>query len=213
MTSSMIVMMNASDRAGKETKETGFTLVEFLICTACFLLVASAAMAILLDIQRTASYQNESYSVLHSTQIAMQTVERYIRQAGNDPFAKGFPKIAIVNAAAVQIRSDLTGSDHGNPDKGDPDGDADDSGENVIIRFNSQSRSIEIVPYGGSPQIVAGYISDLQFQYYDKDGALTAVGSDVRKITVKISGSSPIPNGLTHQYFGVTLCSEIRIMT
>jgi type II secretory pathway pseudopilin PulG len=213
MTSSIIDMMNPSDQAGKETKETGFTLVEFLICTACFLIVASAAMAALLDIQRTAGYQTETNAVLHGTQIAMQTVERYIRQAGNDPFAKGFPKITIVNSAAVQIRSDLTGSDHGNPDKGDPDGDVDDSGENVIIRFNRQSRSLEIVPNGGSAQIIAGYISDLQFQYFDKDGAPTTVDSDVRKITVKISGSSPIPNPQTHQFFGVTLCSEIRIMT
>jgi hypothetical protein len=213
MISSMIVRMNAFGRAGKETDETGFTLVEFLICTAAFLLVASAAMSVLLDIQHTASYQTESYSVLHSTQIAMQTVERYIRQAGNDPFAIGFPRITVVNTAEVQIRSDLTGSDRINPDKGDPDGDADDSGENIIVRFNRQSRTLDIVHNGGSPQIIAGYISDLQFQYYDKDGAPTTVGSDVRRITIKISGSSPIPNPRTHQFFGVTLCSEIRIMT
>jgi type II secretory pathway pseudopilin PulG len=206
-------MMNAPGKAGKKTKEMGFTLVEFLICTAIFILVTSTAMPILLDIQRTASYQTESYAVLHSTQIAMQTVERYIRQAGNDPFAIGFQKITVVNMAEVQIRSDLTGSDHGNPDKGDPDGDADDSGENIIIRFNSQSRTLDIVHNGGSTQIIAGYISDLQLQYYDKDGAPTTVGSDVRKINVRISGSSPIPDPKTHQFFGVTLCSEIRIMT
>jgi prepilin-type N-terminal cleavage/methylation domain-containing protein len=213
MTRSMDIMLNASDKAVKGTKETGFTLVEFLICMAIFLLVTSAALAILSDIQRTAGYQTESYSVLHNTQIAMQTVERYIRQAGNDPFVTGFPGITIVNTAEVHIRSDLTGSDRGNPDKGDPDGDTDDSNENVIIRFNSQSRTLEVVPNGGSPQIIAGYISDLQFQYYDKDGVPTMVGSDVRKITVKISGSSPTPNPQTHQFFGVTLCSEIRVMT
>jgi prepilin-type N-terminal cleavage/methylation domain-containing protein len=213
MTNSTIVMMNASNRALKETRETGFTLVEFLVCTAIFLLIASAAMSMLSDIQRAAGYQTESCSVLHSTLIAMQTVERYIRQAGNDPFAKGFESITIVNTSEVQIRSDLTGSNHGNPDKGDPDGDADDSGENVIIRFNSQSRSLEIVPNGGPPQIIAGHISDLQFQYYDKDGASTTVGGNVRKISVKISGTSLIPNPRTHQFFGVTLCSEIRIMT
>jgi len=204
--------MNASAKV-REPREAGFTLVEFLICTAGFLLVASAALAIGSDIQRTASYQTESYSVLQSMQIAVQTIERYIRQAGNDPLAKGFPAITIVNAAEMQIRSDLTGSDRANPDKGDPDGDTDDSGENVTIRFNTQSRALEIVPNGGPPQAIAGYISDLQFQYYDKEGNPTPVSSEVRKIVVKISGSSPVPNPQTHQFFGVTLRSEIRIMT
>jgi hypothetical protein len=213
MINSMVVPMNATDSAGKETRETGFSLVEFLICTACFLLVASAAFAILSDIQRTASYQTESKSVIHSSQIAMQTVERYVRQAGNDPFAKGFPGITIINASEVQIRSDITGSDGGNEDKGDPDGDTDDSSENVIIRLNRQSRTLEIVPNGGSPQIITGYISDLQFQYYDSSGVPTSTGSDVRRIAVKISGASQIPNPQTHQFFGVILCSEIRIMT
>ena len=54
----------------------------------------------------------------------MQTVEQYIRQAGNDPFCTGVAGIAIVSTEEIQIRSDLTGSaGPGNPDKGDPDGD------------------------------------------------------------------------------------------
>jgi prepilin-type N-terminal cleavage/methylation domain-containing protein len=208
-----MITTNTSHQAGKRSEETGFTLIEFLISVLILALVISNAFAILSDIQRTAGFQTEMSSVLHSAQFALQTVERTIRQAGNDPFAKGFAGITIISAAEVQIRSDLTGSEPGNPDKGDPDGDIDDSGENVTIRFNSQSRSIEIVPGGGPPQIIAGYISGLQFEYYDKDGAITTAGSDVRKIAITISASSPIPNPQTHQYFGVTLRSEIRIMT
>jgi hypothetical protein len=213
MTKPIVFPANAPDKTGRATQEAGFTLVEFLICSVGFLLVASSALAIMSDIQRTAACQTESNSVLSNTQIALQMVERYIRQAGNDPIENGFPGITIVDATTVQIRSDLTGSDPGNPDKGDPDGDTDDSGENVTIRFNSQSRTIEIIHHGSSPQIAAGYISDLQFEYYDKDGTPTMVGNNVRKIAVVISGSSPIANPQTHQYFGVTLRSEIRIMT
>jgi Tfp pilus assembly protein PilW len=213
MTNPMAVSANSFNKVDKETTEAGFTLVEFLICSVVFLLVASNALAIMSDIQRTAAYQTELFSVLHSTRIALQTIERTIRQAGNDPLRNGFPGIIIINASSVQIQSDLTGSDPGNPDKGDPDGDTDDTGENVTIRFNSQSRSIEIVPNGGTPQIIAGLISDLNFEYYDKDGVPTMVGSEVRKIAVVISGSSPIANPQTHQYFGVKLRSEIRIMS
>jgi type II secretory pathway pseudopilin PulG len=212
MTHSINGTMKASDSASKEGKERGFSLLEFLICTGVFLLITSITLSILSDIQRTASYQTETYSVLQNAQIAMQTVERYIRQAGNDPYAKDFPGITIVHASEVRIQSDITGADPGNPDKGDPDGDTEDTGENVIIRFNSRSQSLEIVHHDGPPQIIAGYISDLQFLYYDKDGAPTVLGSEVRKIAVRISGSSPMPNPQTHQFFGVTLYSEIRIM-
>jgi prepilin-type N-terminal cleavage/methylation domain-containing protein len=207
-----VVSMNASDKACRRTIEAGFTLTEFLICSVVLLVIASATFALLAEIQNTASYQTETHAVLYNTRIAMQTIERYIRQAGNDPFASHIPGITIVNATEVQIRSDLIGSNFGNPDKGDPDGDINDSGENITIRFNAKSRAIEIIPNGGPSQSIVGYVSDLLFEYYDKDGVPTLVSSEVRKIAVTISGSSPLPNPQTHQAFGVTLRSEIRIM-
>jgi len=205
--------MNVSEWSGKGTGDKGFTLIEFLICALTLLLVASAAFSVLSEIQRTASNQAEMQSVLNNTHVAMQAVERYIRQAGNDPFARGLPAVTIVNATEVRLCSDLTGSAVANPDKGDPDGDADDSGENVAIRFNSRTRSIEVVPDGGSPQIIAGNISDLTFQYYDLEGAETASSGKVRRIGVAITGSSPLPNPQTGHPFGVTLRSEVLIIT
>lgn len=200
-------------RGRNGAEDEGFTLTEFLICALTILLAASAAFGVLSEIQRTASHQAEVQSVLNNTRVAMQAVERYIRQAGNDPFACGLSAVTIVNGTAVQLRSDVTGSDASNPDKGDPDGDANDSGENVTIRFNERSRSIEIVPDGGSPQIIANYISNLAFQYYDLEGAETESSRKVRRIVVSISGSSPFPNPQTGRPFGVTLRSEILIAT
>jgi type II secretory pathway pseudopilin PulG len=207
------VSIDASNNPRGKTAEAGFSLIELLICSLVLLLVTSAAFGILSEIQQTASYQVETQSVINNTRIAMQIVERYIRQAGNDPFASGFHGITIVSATEVQIRSDLTGSAAGNADKGDPDGDWADSGENVTLRFNNKSHSIEIVPNGGPPQIIAGSISDLMFQYYDGSGALTAVDSDVRKISVAISGTSALPNPQTRRFFCIRLCSEVLVMT
>jgi prepilin-type N-terminal cleavage/methylation domain-containing protein len=193
--------------------ESGFTLTEMLICAVILLLITSAAFGILSEIQMTAGYQAEVQSVLNSTRIAMQTVERCIRKAGNDPLAGGLTGITIVNATEVQIRSDLTGSAAGNPDKGDPDGDVDDSGENVAIRFNSKSHTIEIVPSGGAPQIIASNISDLMFQYFDASGAITSADRKVRKISVAISGTSTLPNPRTGHFFGIRLYSDVMIAT
>jgi type II secretory pathway pseudopilin PulG len=210
----MIVPMNDSAGGGKGKDQSGFTLVEFLISSLILIVVASAVFTLLSEIQRTASYQTEVQSVLNNTRIAMQTVERYIRQAGNDPLGSGLSGVIIVSANEIQIRSDLTGlSGAGNPDKGDPDGDIEDSGENVTIRLNDRSRSLEIVPDGGSAQIVANNIVGLSFECYDSQGSLTTTSGDVRKVVVTITGSSSLPNPQTHQAFGVKLSSGVNILT
>ena len=137
------------------------------------LIVTSAVFVLLTESQREASYQTEIQSVLNNTNIAMQTVERYLRQAGNDPFTSGLSGVTIISATEIRIQSDIKGScGSSNPDKGDPDGDIEDSDEDVLIRFNPGTRSIEVRSGSGSPMIIASYISDLSFQYYNADGAI-----------------------------------------
>jgi type II secretory pathway pseudopilin PulG len=209
-----ILPANTAPITGRMKAETGFTLAEFLIATLILLIVASGIFAALTEMQGATGYQTEVQSVLNSTQIAMLTTARYIRQAGNDPLGSGLRGITIVSPTEVRIQSDLTGSaGPGNPDKGDPDGDVDDSGENITIRFNQRARSIEIIPKDGPAQILAGSISDLSFQYYDANDDPANVGSEVRKIVIILSGSGLSPNPLTRQIFGVKLRSEVRIMT
>ena len=192
--------------------QSGFTVTEFLIAAAILLVITSAVFGLIIDIQQSGGYQSEVQSVLNNTRIAMQTVERFIRQAGNDPFGVGFAGITIVSAQEIQVRSDLTGSaGPGSPDRGDPDGDTGDSGESVAIRFNSSTRSLEIVAEGGAAQIVAGSISGLSFQYYDAAGNITATGGDVRKVGISVSGTSLQRDPRTGKTFGVQLNSEIAI--
>jgi type II secretory pathway component PulJ len=195
-------------------KESGFTLTEFLISALILLVISAAVFGMLSDIQRVASYQTEVQSVLNNSRIAMQTLERYIRQAGNDPLGCGLTGISIVSSTEVGIQSDLTGSAGVvNPDKGDPDGDINDSGENVTIRFNRTARTLEVVPAGSSAQIVAAYISGLSLQYYDAGGNTTADGSEVRKISITISSASLLPDPQTHRVFAIQLNSDIQVST
>ncbi len=200
--------------AKQSGSRSGFALAEFLIAAAVLLILSSFIFGMLVEVQQSSSYQAEVHSVLNNTRIAMQTVQRHIRQAGNDPLGAGIIGITAVSAQEIRIRSDITGSaGPGNPDKGDPDGDTNDSGENIGIRFNSRSRSLEIVPEGGGTQIVAGSISGLSFLFYDADGNLTAAGSEIRRIGVSISGSSLQKDPRTGKAFGVQLNSEILILT
>jgi type II secretory pathway component PulJ len=195
-------------------KESGFTMTEFLTAALILMVISASIFRSLSDTQSSAAYQSEVHSVLDNTRLAMQLVERQIRQAGNDPFHTGVSGITIISGSQLRIRSDLTGSSGaGNPDKGDPDGDISDSNEDVTIRYNEAARTLELVPAGGPAQAVAGCISALTFQYFDANGNVTNVGSEVRRVRVSISGSSLQPNPLTRELFGVQITSDIEIAT
>jgi hypothetical protein len=194
--------------------QSGFGLAEFLMSSLILLIATWSVFGMLKDVQRNAGYQTEVQSVLNNTRLAIQTVGRYLRQAGNDPLGRGQSGITIVSAAEVRIKSDLTGSaGSGNPDKGDPDGDTSDSGEDLTIRYNSATRSLEIVTASGAVQIVAGYISGISFRYYDSSGGPVATGNDVRRINVTVSGTSLLPDPVTRRCFGVRLSSDFQVAT
>ncbi len=200
-------------RINRPGNESGFTIMEFIISSFIMVVIAAAAFGALAEVQRAASYQTEVQAVLNNSRIAMQTLERYLRHAGNDPLGCGLTGISIISPTEVRVRSDLKGSaGPGNPDKGDPDGDINDSGENVTIRFNRRSRTLEVVQ-GGAVQIVASYISGLSMQYFDADGNAAASGSSVRMISVTISAASTLPDPATHQVFGLQLTSSIQVST
>ena len=69
--------------------DSGFSLVEFVISSAILLVICASVFNVLAETQRSASYQSEVQSVLENTRMALETVERFIRQAGNDPVGTG----------------------------------------------------------------------------------------------------------------------------
>jgi len=189
--------------------EAGFSLVEFLIASVILLVVSVSVFGVLTNVQRSSSYQTEVQAVLDNTRIAMESVTRILRQAGNDPKSIGVQGITIVSASQVQIQADLTGS--AGTDTGDPDGDTGDSGENVTISYNAGARSIELTPNGGNAQTIATDISAYNMQYFDAAGAATGIGADVRRIRVSMSGASPLPDPQTGETFSQQMTCDVQI--
>jgi hypothetical protein len=192
--------------------QTGFSLLEFLLSSVVLLIVSAAVFGMIADIQHTATSQAEMLTIVNSTQIALQTIEKYMRQAGNNPFGTGWDAITIAGSSEVRIRSDITGSlSPGNPDKGDPDGDTDDSGENVVIRYNQAAKTIEIVPDGGSAQLIAGNITGFNLTYYDAEGHTIHVGKNVSRIRIDIKAADPLPSPVNNKIFAIEIGSEIQL--
>ncbi len=215
--------MNANEQAPnvfpfmfsvKEPDASGFSLVEFLLSALILLVVSMSVFGVLTNVQRSSSYQTEVQAVLDNTRTAMDSVTHILMQAGNDPLKTGLEGVTITGASEVRIKSDLTGSAGG--DKGDPDGDTSDSGEDVTIRHNATARTIELVPNGGSAQTLAADISGFSMQYYDAAGGVvtgTGAAPNVRRISVSITGASSLPDPQTRQVFSVQMNSDVQIAT
>ena len=219
---------------GSRTKqEPGFTMVEFVISAVILLLISAALFTILAETQRSSSYQTEVQAVMDNTRIAMDTVEGYVRQAGNDPCkAAGFVGIGdggVMTATSVRLRSDLTGSarcatpgctcletDSTLRDKGDPDGRTDAAGEDVTISYDSATSTVNITPQGAAAvQPIANYISAFTLQYYNATGTEipTGPGANVQKIKITLTGTTTLANPQTKKTFGQTVTSDVQIAT
>jgi type II secretory pathway pseudopilin PulG len=202
----------AADTPSGGCAEKGFGLVELLIAGLIFVMISMSIFEVLANMQRTAANQPEIQGVLENTRIAIDSVQRILLQAGNDPFGIGFAGIVINSATEVRVRSDLTGSaGPAMADKGDPDGDLEDSGEDVTIRYNAGSHSIELVSPDGGAQPIAGNISDFRLQFFDGNGLVTGNGRDVFRIRISITGTSPVRDPQTGIPFSIELNSEIQL--
>ena len=188
----------------------GFSLTELLIAMLILSLLTASLFPLLSDLQRETTYRSEIQAVFNNVRIAIETLEKYIRQAGNDPHGTGFHGVTIISDQAVMIRADLKGSL--GPGKGDPNGDVNGPDETVTLRYNPVNQSVEIVA-GGAAQIVCNRIGDLKFRYYDADGNITEDGSEVRRITITISGLADIPNHRSRQIFGIEFERDIGIFS
>jgi len=190
--------------------EQGFSLVEFLLATLVMLIIAGSVFTLLSQTESTASYQTEVQGVLENTRIAMETVERILQQAANDPLKAGFPGVIITSSMQVRVQSDITGSGPG-VDKGDPDGATDDTGEDYIIRYNAGGRTIELVTPAGTVQPIASNITAFSMQYFDRAGAATAAGNNVCRVRISLTGTSPVRDLQTGDVFAMQLTSDVQL--
>ena len=195
--------------ASPTESEKGFGLAEFIMSALIVLTLSAGIFTILADVESTAGYQPEVLSVMANTRMAMDAVERYISQAGNNPQGAAFTPVTITSSTQVRLCSDLTGSAGGN--QGDPDGDILDGDEDVTIQYNSTARSIEKVLADGTVETLATGISAFSLHYFDASGAETAIGANVQRIGVTITGLSTVADPHNRKTFGITLSSNVKL--
>lgn len=205
----------AADRIpASACQEFGFSLAEFLVATLILVSTSAWIFKVIVDTQRSASFQTQTMSVHENLRIAMKTIERYVRFAGNDPLNSGLVGVTIIGASEVRLLSDRTGSaGPGNPNAGDPDGDANDADEDVTLRYNPAAMTIEMIPNGRQAEAIADSVSSFELQFFDSTGGETNVGGEVRMIRVSMACGSTHPELQTRRSYGYRLSRNIQLVT
>jgi type II secretory pathway pseudopilin PulG len=195
-----------------QSNSGGFALAEFLVATVILAVLSTWIFGVLMDVQKAAAQRLGLDAAMENARMAMDAVTRVIRQAGNDPLAAGFTPLTACGNTELRVRSDLTGSGGpSDPDKGDPDGDTSDSGEDVTIRFNAPAGTLEFVPDGGVAQAVAGQISRFSIKYWDAYGSVAAHCDEARRVSLSITSFSAQADPRTGRQFSITVNSDIRL--
>jgi len=199
--------------------QKGFTLIELLIAMAIIGVVLGGIVGIFTS---TTSYQTKQEMMVSLTQdlrAAKHLMTDEIRSAGTNPenntrigFLRGDDSLNT-DANSIRFQRDI---DNGDGDHFfEPDGDADDPGEEIgYYRVDGADNLMQIIDTapgrlvrddGTGPVTVMDNVIGLQFLYYDDDDdPITTFGTnndldDIRMVEVVLTAQVDNPNRVTEQ--------------
>lgn len=214
--------------ATKVLSNRGMTLLEILISTAIFAVVAGGIFTIFNQSQHSFRSQGDLTEMVQQTRIAMDQIQAYIRQAGNDsenifdsqtpPFGhshSGIFPIEYSAAGYIQLNSDITGSvGSGLGATGDPDGNFTARGEKVIIRYDAAQDELNI-DIGDGEQVLAENISNFSFTFFDLAGnTISSPASnegDIVRVQIHLEAETENPDLETGKVQSITLESDVML--
>jgi type IV pilus assembly protein PilW len=165
----------------KRMNTPGFTMVELLVAMAISLLAMAAIYSTFLTQQKSYRVQGEVAAMQQNLRAAMFYMQREIRMAGCDPYNSGGIGFITANSNLIRFTEDVVGNTPGSP----PDGDTDDSNEDITYNLvdSDGDGDNDLVRKG---QLVAQNIDALNFVYLDADGNTTTTLNDIRSVQITI---------------------------
>ncbi len=165
--------------------DQGFTLTELMIAMVLSGLVMGVVYSSYYSQQKSATVQEQVSGMQQNLRMAMYYMESEIRMAGYDPRGTAGAGIQTPNASLIRFTMDLTDD----PGTGDPDGAADDPGEDVTYSLfdadgdgdNDLGRDT-----GGGNVLLAENIDALNFIYLDAENQVTANVNEIRSVQISV---------------------------
>ncbi len=195
----------------------GFTILELLVGAVVLAVLSAAIGTILLHGQWSLQTQTDLTRSIEQSRVALDLIVRYLRQAGNDPFATleegGIPAVTILGPGAVQISSDVTGSrastsGDARESTGDPDGSLDSIHEQVLFRFEESNHRL-MMDIGYGPEVLVENLDLFELRYFDALGNETNDSNQVARVNIRMVPVMESASLQTGDIYGTTISSDV----
>ncbi len=195
----------------------GFTILELLVGAVVLAVLSAAIGTILLHGQWSLQTQTDLTRSIEQSRVALDLIVRYLRQAGNDPFATleegGIPAVTILGPGAVQISSDVTGSrastsGDARESTGDPDGSLDSIHEQVLFRFEESNHRL-LMDIGYGPEVLVENLDLFELRYFDALGNETNDSNQVARVNIRMVPVMESASLQTGDIYGTTISSDV----
>jgi prepilin-type N-terminal cleavage/methylation domain-containing protein len=183
--------------------ETGFTLVELLVSLALLSMVLGGVAGLLVQNSKINRAEQMSAEVQSNARTCLSMIVQALRTAGWDPKNAGFAALALDPSPTttnnyIEAFADLN-----------EDGDTNDAGEDLIIRW-----AVDRIEWRTDPSQPYVTLADSISNDADGDGtAETMFVADSMthptRITVRITARSPVPDPRSGQYIRYSVTSEV----
>ena len=178
--------------------ERGFTLTEILVTTIMMVVVLSALYGVLDMSLRAFTFGNNKVEAVESSRVAMEKMEREIRQASAYNSPSDMHLFDQWTANQIRFGNDLDGS--GAIACPNPGGKCEKIGYqlngNTLGRDNTSTGATNTV---ANLQPVAGNVQSLTFTYYNQSGAVVAPGGTEANVDrVQVSLVVSVDQGLAN---------------
>ena len=198
-------------------KSRGFTSVEALIAIVVLLVLLGAVMSTFYQSQKLYTSQHDLMEASETGRVAMNQIQSFLRQAGNDPNNIGLTPITIDNPNQITIYSDVTGAvpaTSGLPMEatGEADGTLTNMYEQVTIRYDPGTEEL-FINVGSGEQMLAKNVAVFDCTFHDLQGNVTTDGNQIARVHIELAIESENPDQQTGSVNSVTLVSEVMVRT
>ena len=198
-----------------DRKSRGFTSVEALIAIVVLLVLLGAVMSTFYQSQKLYTSQHDLMAASQTGRVAMNQIQSFLRQAGNDPNNIGLTPITIDSPNQITIYSDVTGAvpaTSGLPMEatGEADGTLNNLYEQVTIRYDPGTEQL-FINVGNGEQSLAENVSVFNWTFYDMQGNVTTDGNEIARAHIELAVESKKPDQQTGSVNSITLVSEVMV--
>jgi len=147
----------------------GFTMTELLVAMGISGIVMASTYSVYYSHQKTYVAQEQVVAMQQNLRAAMYFMEREIRMAGCDPIQSADSGIVTADGNSIRVTLDITDDAATGP----PDGDTDDTDEDITYSLAGSDLMRNDVNGAGN-ELIAENIDVLDFVYLDGAGAVLA---------------------------------------